>query len=81
MVVTLRDVRRDGGVREEWRGGVGEEPGRFGCSRRRMFAWAGSPGRSLPKRTTGRADGRGQGRGWVHPCVFCTCVKGLDAGE
>jgi hypothetical protein len=66
MVVTLRNVRRDGGVREEWRGargGVGEEPGRFGCSRRRMCAWAGSPGRSLPKRTMGRADGRGRGRG------------------
>jgi hypothetical protein len=62
MVVILKNVRMSGGVQEEWRverGGVAEEPVRFGCSRSRMLAWAGSPGRSLPKRTTGRADGRG----------------------
>jgi hypothetical protein len=64
MVVTLKNVRRDGGVRGDWRGArgaVADEPGRFGCSHRRMFASAGSPGRSLPKRTTGRVDGRGRG--------------------
>jgi hypothetical protein len=80
MVVTLKNVHRDGGVREKWRGArgrVAEKPVRFGCSRRRMLAWAGLPGWSLPKRTTGRGDGRG----WVYPCVFCTCVKVLDVGE
>jgi hypothetical protein len=80
MVVILKNVRMSGGVQEEWRvarGGVAEVPVRFGCSRGRMLAWAGSPGRSLPKRTTGRADGRGR----VYTCIFCTCVKGLDVSE
>ena len=65
MVMVLKNVRGDGGVCEEWcgaRGGVGEEPGRFECSRKRIFAWVGSPGRSSPKRTTGKEDGRGHGR-------------------
>jgi hypothetical protein len=82
MVVTLKNVHRDGGVWEKWcgaRGGVSEGSGRFGCSRRRVQARAGSPRRSLPKRTTGRADGRGSK--WVHPCVFCTCVKRLEVGK
>ena len=46
MLVALKNMRWDGGDRE-WhgeRGGVGVGPGRFGCSRRRVLAWAGSLG-------------------------------------